>query len=392
MAPSKKRAAPSSISSSFEVDWTSAHESTASDSFAGSHLKALALATVEPSPICFLLPEEAKEHKGPSPSSSKKMKKKLAATASSKKVKVEIPPTKAAMKKLVPVEKKKKKAEGEPSAKRTTRSATTKTAMPESTPSTSKKGKKLHRQGKPSAAPASAPPFTSNRKQKLRPRFGKTVLTGRKPKTTALSPVVEISEEETSASFRPSPFSSSAPFSSPKVKRGKQKTVSPLPLSDSSPSFSAEPSPSSSAPPSPKMKDREKKGPAKPPSISFLLLNANARSYFNMVEEIPILNVKPVNLKKDDPFIREIIERQGWNKWLFCNISVYPLIVLIFFANMKIDFENRTLETSVQGKSITITGDDLTSFFGFSTPTDLIIVIDLQVESSSFSDIESTLS
>ncbi|PKA55215.1 hypothetical protein AXF42_Ash003852 [Apostasia shenzhenica] len=139
------------------------------------------------------------------------------------------------------------------------------------------------------------------------------------------------------------------------------------------------------------MKDRKKKGPAKPSSISSLLLNANAQSYFKMVEEIPILNVKPVILKKVDPFIREIIERQGWNKWLSCNIIVYHLIVQIFFANMKIDCENRTLETSVQGKSITVTGDDLTSFFGFSTPTDLITVTDLQVESSSFSDIESTL-
>ncbi|PKA66254.1 hypothetical protein AXF42_Ash006951 [Apostasia shenzhenica] len=62
------------------------------------------------------------------------------------------------------------------------------------------------------------------------------------------------------------------------------------------------------------MKHRKKKGPAKLASISFLLLNANARSYFNMVEEIPILNVKPVNLKKVDPFIKEIIERQGWSK------------------------------------------------------------------------------
>ncbi|PKA57308.1 hypothetical protein AXF42_Ash002612 [Apostasia shenzhenica] len=58
---------------------------------------------------------------------------------------------------------------------------------------------------------------------------------------------------------------------------------------------------------------------------------------------------------------------------------------------MKINCENKTLKTSVQGKSITITGDDLTSFFGFSTPTDLITVTDLQVESTSFSDIESTL-
>ncbi|PKA59916.1 hypothetical protein AXF42_Ash015974 [Apostasia shenzhenica] len=281
------------------------------------------------------------------------MKKKLAATASSKKVKVEIPPSKAAMKKSAPEVKKKKKAKGDSPTKRTTRSAATKTSIPEPAPTASKKGKKLHRPGKSSAAPASAPPFTSNRKQRLRPKFGKTVLTGSKPKPSAPPPVVEISEEEYPDSSHFSPSFDSTPFSSPKVKRDKQKSVSSLPSFDSSSSHSAEPSSSSSAPPSPKMKDRKNKGPAKPASISSLLLNANARSYFNMVEEIPILN--------------------------------------IFFANMKIDFENRTLETSVQGKSITITSDDLTSFFGFSTSTDLITVTDLQVESSSFSDIESTL-
>ncbi|PKA54754.1 hypothetical protein AXF42_Ash000589 [Apostasia shenzhenica] len=59
---------------------------------------------------------------------------------------------------------------------------------------------------------------------------------------------------------------------------------------------------------------------------------------------------------------------------------------------MKIDFENRTLETFVQGKSVTITGDDLIYFFGFSTLNDLISFSDLQIESSTFSDIESTLS
>ncbi|PKA51296.1 hypothetical protein AXF42_Ash002659 [Apostasia shenzhenica] len=224
-------------------------------------------------------------------------KKKLAATASSKKVKVEIPPSKAAMKKSAPEMKKKKKAEGDSPAKRTRRSDATKTSMPKSAPTASKKGKKLHRPGKSSAAPASAPPFNSNRKQRLRPRFGKTVLTGSKPKPLAPPPVVEISDEESPDSSHFSPSFDSTPFSSSKVKRDKQKSVSSLPSFDSS-SHSAKPSSSSSAPPSPNMKDRKKKGPAKPTSISSLLLNANARSYFNMVEKIPILNVKPVKLKR----------------------------------------------------------------------------------------------
>ncbi|PKA52764.1 hypothetical protein AXF42_Ash001745 [Apostasia shenzhenica] len=46
------------------------------------------------------------------------------------------------------------------------------------------------------------------------------------------------------------------------------------------------------------MKDKKKKRPAKPASISSLLLNTCARNYFNLVEEIIILNVKSVKLRR----------------------------------------------------------------------------------------------
>ncbi|PKA55236.1 hypothetical protein AXF42_Ash003873 [Apostasia shenzhenica] len=123
-------------------------------------------------------------------------------------------------------------------------------------------------------------------------------------------------------------------------------------------------------------------------SFASLFRDAEAKKFLRLVISAHVLNVGPLNKDEMDSFINKIIDHHGWGKWVSYKLPSYPSILKHFYANLKVDIEGRLLETIVLGTPVTITEDDLISFFGFTTHADPISVTDLGVKPSSFIDIE----
>ncbi|PKA62338.1 hypothetical protein AXF42_Ash009222 [Apostasia shenzhenica] len=182
-------------------------------------------------------------------------------------------------------------------------------------------------------------PVFSNRRNRLRPKFGAKVCLPHSSKPTIPPPVVEVSEEE----------------EKPKTlrRKGKEPVDQSIPLPKSHQSY--------------------------------------INKFMKAVKDTPILNVRPIKREWVSSFINQVIDRHGWEKWLSYYHPYYPDVVKFFFANLEIDLEARTLTSSILNIPIKITAQDLINHYGFLIPDEPITLENLKVDPSTFLDVETIL-
>ncbi|PKA48635.1 hypothetical protein AXF42_Ash021044 [Apostasia shenzhenica] len=201
------------------------------------------------------------------------------------------------------------------------------------------KGTSAQLKKKKKTGPEPHPVFHSNRRDRLRPRFGTKVCTPHSSKPSIPPLVVEISEEEEK--------------SKTSRRKGKEPVEQSIPLPKSHRSY--------------------------------------IKKFIKAVKDTPILNVRPIKREGISSFINQVIDRHGWEKWLSCYRPYYPDIVKLFYANLEIDLEARTLTSSVLNIPIRISAQDLINHYSFLIPNSVITLENLKVDPSTFLDVKTIL-